>query len=196
MNEAAIIPDYFAHITYAGVFIWFFFLDQWMPIPEEVILTYLGYLIGHGFLQWYLALPIAVLGLALADNSFFWLAKSGGFMFKRLSRQMKSRRFRNYQKKMENDLFKTLLTVTFIPKLRFFGPILAALTGVRWRLFAILDLTVLLIYTATYLFLGFFFYGTFILIFKNLSQWHHAGFFVTLALIGLAINLLAKRKTK
>jgi membrane-associated protein len=196
MNEATLIPEYFQHITYIGIFIWFFIMDQWVPIPEEIILTYLGYIIGQGFLDFYLTLPIAVIGLSLADNSFFWITRSGGLMFQRLNKRIKGKRFEKYRRKMENGLFKTLLTLTFIPKLRFFGPVLASLSGTHWKRFAALDFIVLSIYTAIYLLLGYLFYNSFILIFKRLNEWHHIGFFVTIAVIGLVIGFIIKKKQK
>ena len=60
----------YSPMSYFGIFIWFLFLDQLTPIPEEVTLLSIGYIAKNHLINPYYAGLSAFLGLTIIDNLF------------------------------------------------------------------------------------------------------------------------------
>ena len=73
-------------ISYLGIFIWFLFLDQLTPIPEEVTLLSIGYIAERHLINPYFAGLAAFLGVTIIDTVFYWLAYSGNKIINRFKK--------------------------------------------------------------------------------------------------------------
>ncbi len=79
--------NYFEHLSYLGVFLLLVAGGVLSPISEEIILIAVGYLIGVGSLNGFIAIPISIIGVFLGDSILFYLSSKGskyidGFMKK------------------------------------------------------------------------------------------------------------------
>src|SRR5262245_6340268 len=120
------IPDFLNFIKqsgYFGIYIWFITFDQLTPIPEEFSLLLLGYLIANHIFNPFLAGGAAAAGFITIDIIYYFLSKSGSRLVKK-KRHSESTFTRSYKKKLQVNMPKTLLILSFIPRLRIMGPIL------------------------------------------------------------------------
>jgi membrane protein DedA with SNARE-associated domain len=145
-------------LSYFGIFIWFLFLDQLTPIPEEVTLLSIGYIAEHHLINPYLAGLSAFCGLTIIDNLFYWLAFSGNKLINRFKNKIGQKMQEKYLQGMEKHSVRTLLLLSFIPKIRFFSPIFAGLFHVKWRTFFIVNGIGTLIFILLYIAAGMLFH--------------------------------------
>ena len=70
----------------------------------------------------------ALLGLMLVDNIYFYLAYTGKKWTQKLQQKKRAQIIKKCKDKLQKHQARTLLIIAFIPKVRFFGPILAGLS--------------------------------------------------------------------
>ena len=83
-------------ISYLGIFIWFLFLDQLTPIPEEVTLLSIGYIAERHLINPYFAGLAAFLGVTIIDTVFYWLADSGNKIINRFKNNISEKLQKKY----------------------------------------------------------------------------------------------------
>jgi membrane-associated protein len=183
-------------ISYLGVFLWFLFLDQLTPIPEEVTLLSIGYIAEHHLINPYFAGFAAFLGLTIIDNIFYWLAFSGNKVINRLKNTISKKVQIKYSKKLEEHTVRTLLILSFIPKIRFFSPIFAGLFKVKWRLFFVINGIGTIIFITIYIAAGMLFHNSLEYLLKELEIVQHSVFIVFMILITVVVFFTFKIKQK
>jgi membrane-associated protein len=196
--RASEIPGFIQHLSYMGIFLWFF-LSQViviMPIPEEVVLISIGYVSATGVWNPFLAAPIALVTLLLADNVFYSLALSGNRYIKRLVERSGGGAFASAEAQMKRNMPRTVFTLTFIPRLRFFGPILAGILKLKWYAFFLADASALVIHVSIYTVVGYFFHRSITILFKNMALVHHVIFIAAILVIGAIVGILAEKRRK
>ncbi|MDD4858572.1 MAG: VTT domain-containing protein, partial [Candidatus Krumholzibacteria bacterium] len=135
------IPGFMQHLSYMGIFLWLL-LSQLiivMPIPEEAVLLSIGYVSATGVWNPFIAAAIALATLLLADNAFYFLSKSGNRYVARLVKRSEGGAFAKAESQMKRNMPRAVFTLTFIPRLRFFGPVLAGILKLRWLAFFLAD---------------------------------------------------------
>ena len=167
--EINVIASNLQHLSYFGVFLWFSALSPVVPVFEEVVLITIGYLSAIGLMNPFFAAVVAIFSMALADNTFFFLSSSGSRFFKRFIKKKKPKIFIKFENKMRKNMPKTILVLTFIPRVRFFGPIIAGIVNVIWFQFFLFDLLALTTYVTIYVSLGYFFYNKLNLLLEQLK---------------------------
>ena len=183
-------------LSYLGIFLWFVFLDQLTPIPEEVTLLSIGYIAQHHLLNPYLAGLLAFLGLTIIDNAFYWLTFSGNKLISRLTNAVSEKLRVKYSKKLEQNPIKTLLILSFIPKIRFFSPIFAGLYHVKWRLFFLVNGLGTIIFVMIYIAAGMFLHNSLEYLLKELEIIQHSIFIIFMVIITLVVFFRFKKKNK
>src|SRR5680860_1917540 len=133
------IAYYIAHYSYLGIFIWFFLIDQLTPIPEELVLVTVGYLTHTDYVNPIFAGFAAVLGLMMVDNIYFYLSYTGNKWTQNLQKKKRAQLIKKFQYKLQKHKVRTLFIIAFIPKVRFFGPILAGLSKLPYKQFFLIN---------------------------------------------------------
>ena len=183
-------------MSYFGIFIWFLFLDQLTPIPEEVILLSIGYIAKNHLINPYYAGLSAFLGLTIIDNLFYCLAFSGFKFINRFKNKISKKMQKKYLKEMENHTVKTLLLLSFIPKIRFFSPIFAGLFRVKWSTFFIVNGIGTIIFIIIYIAIGMLFHNSLEYLVKELEILRHSIFVVFMIVITIVLFYKFKKKNK
>ncbi|WP_367771139.1 VTT domain-containing protein [Flavobacterium sp. WC2421] len=181
-------------LSYFGIFIWFLFLDQLTPIPEEVTLLSIGYIAQHHVINPYYAGLSAFCGLTIIDNLFYWLAFSGNKLIDRFKNKIGEKMQKKYIDGMEKHSVRTLLLLSFIPKIRFFSPIFAGLFHVKWRTFFIVNGFGTLIFITLYIAAVMLFHNSLEYLLKELEFVRH--FIFVLLMIVITIVLFFKFRKK
>ena len=190
------IPGYIQHLSYMGIFLWLLLtqLIIIMPIPEEVVLISIGYVSASGVWNPFIAAAIALGTLILSDGIFYFLSRSGNRYVARLVRRSEGGAFAKAEAQMKRNMPRAVFTLTFIPRLRFFGPVLAGMLKLKWPAFLLADASALVIHVFVYTFLGFFFHRSLAVLFKNVALLQHVLFIAAIAVVGAIAGVVARRK--
>ncbi len=189
------IPDfstYLQHGSYVAIYLWFITFDQITPIPEELSLILLGYLAASGLFNPILAGIIALFGFLTADTAYFFLARHGSSLVtKRLKRPLPF--ITRYRKRLEDNLPKTVFILCFIPRMRFFAPLLVGGGKAPFGKFMMYDATALALFTAVYTTIGFFFSKQLGLSVQEVKSIENIVFFATLAIAAVIVVIIEIR---
>jgi len=154
------IQEAFKQFGYLGIFVWFITVDQIAPVPEEITLIIIGYFVSHGLLNPVLAGLFAVAAFLTVDSVYFYLTKTGNSFIKKFTKKTESHFVLSYKKKLKGHLFKTLLILCFIPRMRLLAPVYVALLKIPYKRFILFDALSLGIFTAVYISLGIIFHSS------------------------------------
>jgi membrane-associated protein len=190
------VPGFIQHLSYMGIFLWFLLtqLIIIMPIPEEVVLISIGYVAATGVWNPFAAAAIALATLILSDGIFYFLSKSGNRYVARLVNRSEGGAFAKAEKQMKRNMPRAVFTLTFIPRLRFFGPVLAGVLKLKWPAFFLADASALVIHVSIYTSLGFFFHRSLAGLFKNLAVLQHALFIGAIVVIGAIAGVVVRKR--
>lgn len=183
------INQYIIQFSYLGIFLWFAIVEQLTPVPEEVSLMSLGYLCMHSSLNIYLSMTVSMLALTVADNLFFYLALSGNKFIHRFTRKVESKVMDKIKSGLQKHAVKTLLLTALIPKLRFLSPVIAAGSGIRWKLFFLVNLAATGFYTVFYFLMGVLFHHQLESLLKEFRQARHIIFISVMLLASVLIMI-------
>jgi membrane protein DedA with SNARE-associated domain len=190
------IPDFLQHLSYTGIFLWFLLsqLIVVMPIPEEVVLLSIGYVAATGVWNPLIAAAVAFAALLVADVAFYLLSRSGNRYVARLVKRSEGGAFAQAEAEMRRSMPRTVFTLTFVPRLRFFGPVLAGALKLKWPAFFLADGSAQAIHTAVYVFVGYFFHASLRALFKRMTIVHHVVFIAAIVIIGVIVGVVAGRR--
>ena len=85
---------------------------------------------------------------------------------------------------------------SFIPRLRFFGPILAGILKLKWHSFFRADASALVIHVCVYTGIGYFFHKSIAALFKNMALVHHVIFIAAMLIIGAIVGFWVERRRR
>lgn len=182
-------------ISYLGIFIWFLFLDQLTPIPEEVTLLSIGYIAEHHLINPYLAGLAAFLGVTIIDSVFYWLAYSGNKIINRFKNNFSEKLQEKYLKGLKEHKVRTILLLSFIPKVRFFSPIFAGMFHVKWQTFFVVNGIGNIIFILFYIAVGMLFHSSLEYLLKEVELLRHSIFTIFMVVITIVVFFKFRRKT-
>lgn len=186
---------------YVGVFVFFLIIDELIPLPDEISLITLGYLCTIGALRYPLLAGVAAFAaFMLVDAIEFLLARKGSRLVRKLQKKANQGWLERYKQKLHDNLPKTLLVLSFIPRMRVFGPLLVGVTHVPARRFFLYDALSLGLFILVYMSLGFFFHNAILNLFDHLHETiRHAifgGLMIILLFVLAVVNNIAGKRTK
>ncbi len=154
-----IIFQWVMQYGYAALFALMMFGIIGLPIPDETILTFAGYLVSQHILQLHFTLPTVFLGSVSGITVSYELGKRLGLPFL----HKYGSKFSLTEEKLDKvqiwyDRIDAWILVLgyFIPGVRHFSAFLAGVSGLRYRTFALYAYSGALIWSATFVFLGLF----------------------------------------
>lgn len=181
------ISDYIIHFSFIGIFLWFAFIEQITPVPEEVALVSLGYICMHTALNPFLAAGTAILGLICADNIFYFLAAKSSHWVDKTLRRFSHSLLDQYRKRIQQKPAITILIMALLPKIRFLSPLISASAGISWKLFFRVNTTAIFCYVSFYFIIGAYFHNQLHAIFKELVLLRHLVFVAFVIILALFI---------
>lgn len=190
------IPGFLQHLSYMGIFLWFLLtqLIFIMPIPEEAVLLSIGYVAATGVWNPFVAAAVAFAALLVADAVFYVLSRSGNRYIARLVKRSKGGAFAKAEAQMRRNMPRTVFTLTFIPRVRFFGPVLAGALQLKWFAFFVADGSAQVIHTAMYVCLGYYFHRSLQALFKKMTIVHDAISIAAIVIIGVIVGVVVGKR--
>jgi membrane protein DedA with SNARE-associated domain len=154
------IAHWVAHYGYAGIFCLLLLGIVGLPVPDEWLLTFAGYLVFKGSLRPLPAFASAALGSMCGITVSYGLGRSVGFFVL----HHYGRFFRITPEEMDRvhawfDRFGvwTLLIGYFIPGVRHLTAVVAGTSRLRFLLFSLFAYSGALIWSATFMAVGYYF---------------------------------------
>ncbi len=190
------LQDYFSKFGYIGVYVWFITVDQIVPVPEEITLIVIGYLSSQGFISPILAGIFSIAAFITVDTAYFMLTLSGNKLIKKVTSKANSNKVNKYKTKLKNHTFKTLLILSFIPRMRLFGPVFVALLKIPYRKFILYDITSLALFTSVYISLGIFFHKSLSSVISKTQSLTNIIFFAAIGVMVVLTVVMVKKFRK
>jgi membrane protein DedA with SNARE-associated domain len=137
------------HWGYFAVFLLIILGNVGLPIPEESILAFAGYLVWRGQLHFSVILVIGIVGAAAGDNLGYWIGRRyGRVAVERYSRRilMNPERLQTLGCFVMKHGFLGVFAARFIPGLRFLAGPLAGAAGLPVRSFVMANMLGALVY--------------------------------------------------
>ncbi len=189
-----IFSNFIENISYLGIFVTMALSGHLVPVPEEILLLLIGYASGVGFVNVYVALAMASLGVIVGDIALFLLSRSGSHYVDRLKSKLSPEKIARYEKLMKSHAGKTIFLSRFIITIRFFSPILAGSLRINWKTFMLADFSAAILYVGAFIFLGYHFNNDIASLITEIKLARHIIFILLLTLIGLLISYWAGKK--
>jgi membrane-associated protein len=192
---SAEVQDYFSKYGYIGIYLFFISVDQVAPVPEEITLIVIGYFSSIGYLNPVLAGAFSIAGFITVDTVYYFLTKSGNKWIKKMTRKADGSKLKGYKKKVKEHTFKTLLVLSFIPRMRLLAPVFVALMKIPFGRFLLYSVITLGIHAAVYISLGMIFHNSISSLIKK-SQTMGWIIFISALVVMIVLSFLVARKLK
>jgi membrane-associated protein len=125
----------------------------------------------------------------LVDNLYYYLAFTGNKWTRNLQKRKRTKLLKKFQDQMQNHQIRTLFIIAFIPKVRFFGPIIAGLGKVKYKVFLTVNTIGSVLYVGIYVTLGFLFRGAMEQLVNRLSIYQHGIFGAVVIILAVVVSL-------
>ncbi|TQD23811.1 DedA family protein [Methanolobus vulcani] len=191
-NWEFLIP-YLEHLSYLGIFITLGFLGHFIPLPEEVLLLIVGYIVSLGFGNLWIVIVVSLMAGASGDILLYWLSRNGNKLLSRFDNNKDKKTIARYEDLMEHHGGKTIFTFRLIVGLRVFGPVVAGSAKVPWRKFVFYDLLALLVFYPFLITTGYIFHSNLQNLITDISILGHVIFFAVVGLFTIILSLYHKK---
>mgnify|MGYP001568737733 FL=1 len=186
------IIGYLDSLSYLGIF--FVFIIPFLPIPEEVLLLGIGYLVDVGDLNIYATIAVSIGGIMASDNMWYWLGRSHSKITAKLRNKIGENRTAVYEKMLKKHTGKYVFLSRFIPGARAIGPSLAGSMKLNLHHFWFFNVMAAFLYAPTFIFLGYFFNYNLEIVMNKIISARHIVFILFIALVGLTVAYLVNKK--
>ncbi len=168
------------------------------PIPEEVVLLTIGYLIAKSYMNAPLAILVSVVGLLVGDLVLFYFAKLGSSYAKKLRERVNKIGLDKTWIFSPEHVMRPVFLLRFITGFRFIAPIYAGFEQASWKRYVSVDALSVLIYVPVMIALGYYFAGSIIAFIAEFEVARHALFALLLAMAGVGMlpHVYGKIKSK
>jgi membrane protein DedA with SNARE-associated domain len=187
------LPGYISQFSWLGIFLWFAFIEQLTPVPEEISLMTLGYVSISTSLNPLLSGAVAAIGLLTADNLLFYFSLKGNKLTRKLTDKTNTQLLDRLRQNLQQHAKKTLIIMALLPKLRFLSPIISAAAGISWKLFLVINSAATLFYVAAYMLIGIVFHKQLKAVLHELKLWQHIIFIAVMAFIAVFLILKIRK---
>ena len=182
------------HFSYTAIFFLLAFAGFLVPIPEEIILITVGYVVAAGFGNIYTSIIICILALIFGDSLLFWLSKGNNPWIKKLKKRIKQKAAAKFKLNIKKNIGKTIFLSRFVVGVRIFGPILAGSLRIKWATFQLFNLLALFIYVPLLVFLGYHFHNKLGYVIAEVEIVRHIVFGLFLVGFGFLLAYIARKR--
>lgn len=154
MEETNAILNSVGGLSYFGVLILAFLSNVVIPVPEEIILTAMGYLSGNGLFLYPVVMALFIVGLMLSDYVLYSLAFRGSGLVKKFIKRLEKRGLLRNEAHTRRHIKKIIFFSRFLVYLRFIGPIMSGYLRVKRKTFLMYNFLALAVYVNIFLGLG------------------------------------------
>ncbi len=144
-------------MSYLGIFGLAFLANVFVPFPEEIVILAIGYVAGTGTINFWITLPIVIVGAFASDVLMFTLSRHDNRFVKGFYTRFFSKVFPIHHDFLVAHSEKVIFFSRFLVQLRFLGPFIAGQVRAKWKTFVAYDLLALVIYVPFLMWVGHYF---------------------------------------
>lgn len=170
METTQAIVAHVSSLSYLGIFIMALLANIVVPVPEEVVLIAIGYVLGMGNLSWVLVGVLVFLGLFTSDFIMYELSYRGNRWVRLIYEKYFSKLVPFDSVFIHAHVKKIIVISRFLVQLRFLSPFFAGYTKTPRKVFALYSSLALIIYIPLYVFIGFYFRSRFESIISGIGE--------------------------
>jgi membrane protein DedA with SNARE-associated domain len=182
-----------ADLSYGGMVFLLFGSAFFLPVPEELTLIAAGYLVAEGVLDFWVAVPLAILSMAAGDAALFFLAKVGSPFAAKLRTRINKLGLEKTWLFAPSHPLRAVFLLRFVSGLRFIAPVYAGFEQASWRGFLVAVFGNLVIYVPLMLLAAGYFSKDILAYTAEFEIVRHAVFALILAAVGVGILAQASR---
>ncbi len=175
------------HYGYLAVFFGVMLESIGVPLPGETILIASGVLAQRGHLELWYAIPLGVLGAVVGDQIGYWIGREGGRPFVlRWGRYVRitPERLSRAEAFFARHGGKAVFFARFFAGLRVFGALVAGISRMHWRTFALYNALGGLVWATAAVVVGYLLGGSLSLV----ERWLGRATLLLAVLAGLALG--------
>ncbi len=174
-------------LSYVGVFGLSLIANIFVPVPEEVFLLALGYLLAEGFFHPALIVVIVICGFMISDTALYFFARKGNkFLIKMRDKFLSNIGFTDGNT-LSKHMTKIIFFSRFMVQFRFLGPVLAGSYHVPYKRFFAVNLVALGVYVPLVILLGDYFHGRLERVFAGIGVARNIIFAVVGVVVAIAL---------
>lgn len=169
MEETQLIIQNITAFSYIGIFIISLLANVVVPVPEELVILAIGYVIGIGKINGFIVFPVVVAGLLVSDTIMYLLARKGARLLELFYDRFFAKTLASRQAWIDANPGKVIFYTRFMMQFRFLGPFLAGKTHMPYKKFLSYELPALLLYVGALLLIGDYFQDRFELVVEGVG---------------------------
>ncbi len=189
MTQSAEIIRQVSALSYLGIFGLSLLANVVIPVPEEISLLAIGYVIGMGKIDPFITTAIVIAGLLVSDLVIFVLARGGNKPLSFIYNKFFARTLSKDPDFVKKHVEKFIFFSRFLVQLRFLGPFLAGKEKTSLRTFLTYEFAALFLYVPILLALGDYFRDRFEAVVSDLGAVRN----IILIIIGIFLLLSVMR---
>jgi membrane protein DedA with SNARE-associated domain len=175
-------------MSYVGIFGMSLLANIVIPIPEEIVVLAIGYVVGMGGLNAFYVIPIIILGLFISDQVLYFGAKANNKFVTLFYNKLFAKRMATKQEWILNNMEKVIFYSRFMVHLRFLGPYLAGQNKVPWKKFITYELAALVVYVPLAILVGSYFHSRIKFLIEGVSVFRNIVLIVIIILILISLS--------
>lgn len=184
METAQEIIKHVGTLSYLGLFGISAAANMLIPIPEEIVLLAVGYVVGTGAFNFWWSFVIIFMGTFLSDMVMFSLSRARNKWIVMIYEKLFAKIVPMRESFVESHIKKIVFISRFLVNLRFIGPFLAGRVRMSYKSFIFWDALALSIYVLFLLWAGHYFAGRIESIFSGVNT------FKNIILLGIGLMIL------
>lgn len=184
MSESSEIIRQVSTLSYLGILGISFIANVVVPVPEEIVILAIGYVVGMGVLDFWITVPIVIVGALLSDIGMYALSYHGNRLVEKFYNKFFAKIAPPDSSFLRRHLNKVVFVARFLVQLRFLGPFFAGRFRMAFWKFVAIDLSALAVYILILMWAGHYFANRIDDIFAGI------GIFKNLLLIFVAVIIL------
>jgi membrane protein DedA with SNARE-associated domain len=183
-----------AALSYLGIFGISFLANIVVPVPEEVVILAIGYVVGMNstHLNFWIVLPIVIFGMFLSDFIMFTASLKGNKIVRLVYDKFFAKLVPMNDDFIKKHIKKIIFISRFLVNLRFIGPFLAGQVKATYKQFVLLDGAAILLYATVLLWAGHYFSNRIESIFSGVGLFKN----ILLVVIGVAVLIAVGQAIK
>ncbi len=144
-------------LSYLGIFGISFLANVVVPVPEEVVILAIGYVVGAGTMNFWIVLPIVIAGMLISDLIMFSASLHGNKIVRLVYDKFFSKLVPMNDEFIARHITKIVFVARFLVNLRFIGPFFAGQAKMSYKKFILIDGAAIVIYAGVLLWAGHYF---------------------------------------
>jgi len=178
--------------TYLGIAFYYIIFDFVSPVSDELSLIIIAWLSHNGLMNVWGGAVMSFLALFTRNVILFYLSRNRTRLIDTLTSRYPVW-MSNYQRQMSQNLVKTILVLTFIPKVRILVPVAAGLGRVEKKRFFVVQAIAMALFIAVYYPLGVFFYKSIHVFIETMDLMDRRYTFAAMLLFTILLSVVGGR---